>query len=429
MNLIHIHSHDTGKLISPYGYNLPTPNLEEFSAESICFDNYFTVSPTCSPSRGATMTGLYPSSNGLIGLTHRNFELIRKDMHVANILKSNGYETVLCGIQHENSHYNDISTVKSAELGYMRNLTNPDNCGEESWDLDNLKLTLEFLDNYDFDKPLFLSHGTFSTHRPYYNDNGISKSTYHVNSKFSNEDIDKDNQDFHYSLKVFDDIIGEILQKLKEKNVLDDSLIIVTTDHGIADPECKCNLNDEGCNIMLMMKIPGYARLNGTKNKFLLSNIDLMPTLYDIIGIDQKEKLDGKSFKSILDGDEQEINEYIFGEVNFHTSHEPMISVRTKHHRLTIKLDKDFDKVSWSNIDASPSKELYFSWFAKSNKKMEILTDYRHHNIFDQNEDSVKEDLKRVLLAWDSSRYKQQYNLKDKLVNKNTDYFPSINKN
>lgn len=429
MNILHIHSHDTGKLISPYGYNLPTPNLENLAEEMITFENYFTVSPTCTPSRSAAMTGVYPSKNGLIGLAHRGFELMRKDLHLANILKDNGYNTVLCGIQHEIGKYDNIDKEATKTLGYNQNITCNEECGEEVWDMENLRNTIDYINDYSSDKPFFISHGTFSTHRPYYKNTTMKKSIYYQPSPITSDEVLEDNSNYHYSVHVYDKIIGELVEAIKAKGIYEDTMIIISTDHGIANPEFKCNLNDEGTNIMLMIKVPGLETLNGSKCLSLLSNVDLAPTVYDILGITSKEELDGKSFKTVLEGTEEEVNDHIFFELNYHTSYEPAVSIRTKEQRLTIMKDTEYDNINWSNIDNSSVKEEYYKWFKNCKKKMEYFIDYRKQTelIEEVSLENYKQDLREKLISWDEGRYKIEIDQSKLKVNNKTDYNPSMN--
>jgi len=51
MNILDIHSHDTGRHIQPHGYAVPTPNAQRFAEQGVMFRQAFSVSPTCSPSR------------------------------------------------------------------------------------------------------------------------------------------------------------------------------------------------------------------------------------------------------------------------------------------------------------------------------------------------------------------------------------------
>ncbi|WP_082053739.1 sulfatase-like hydrolase/transferase [Gordoniibacillus kamchatkensis] len=70
MNIVLIHTHDTGRFIQPYGYAVSTPNLMRFARESLLFRHAYCAGPTCSPSRAALMTGMVPHSAGMFGLAH-----------------------------------------------------------------------------------------------------------------------------------------------------------------------------------------------------------------------------------------------------------------------------------------------------------------------------------------------------------------------
>ena len=50
MNILYIHTHDSGRILSPYGYDVPTPNLKKFADDATLFTQSYCVSPTCSPS-------------------------------------------------------------------------------------------------------------------------------------------------------------------------------------------------------------------------------------------------------------------------------------------------------------------------------------------------------------------------------------------
>jgi N-sulfoglucosamine sulfohydrolase len=99
-NIIYIHSHDSGRYLSPYGQSVPTPNLQRLAQEGTIFRKAFSAAPTCSPSRAALLTGLYPHSSGMLGLAHRGFSLNDYQQHIVHTLKPAGYTTVLAGLQH-----------------------------------------------------------------------------------------------------------------------------------------------------------------------------------------------------------------------------------------------------------------------------------------------------------------------------------------
>lgn len=100
-NILYIHSHDTGRFTSPYGYQVPTPNLQGLASEGIVFRQAFCAAPTCSPSRASLLTGACPHSNGMLGLAHRGFALNDYRQHIIHTLRREaGYRSTLIGLQH-----------------------------------------------------------------------------------------------------------------------------------------------------------------------------------------------------------------------------------------------------------------------------------------------------------------------------------------
>ena len=101
MNIIYIHTHDSGRYLQPYGYPVETPNMMRLAQGSTLFRKACCAGPTCSPSRAALLTGTYPHCNGMLGLAGRGFSLRDYDMHLVRWLSKHGYLTALSGIQHE----------------------------------------------------------------------------------------------------------------------------------------------------------------------------------------------------------------------------------------------------------------------------------------------------------------------------------------
>ena len=101
-NILYIHSHDTGRYISPYGHAVPTPNLQNLAEAGVLFRRAYCAAPTCSPSRAALLTGQSPHSAGMLGLANRGFQLGDFRQHIIHTLKGAGYTSALAGIQHVN---------------------------------------------------------------------------------------------------------------------------------------------------------------------------------------------------------------------------------------------------------------------------------------------------------------------------------------
>lgn len=390
-NILYIHTHDTGRWNSVYGKQTPTPALDTFAQDALSFRNAFCVSPTCSPSRGALLTGCYPHQNGLIGLAHRGFSLTEPSMHLAAFLAKNGFETVLAGVQHEQNIYDGSVHTEdySRRLGYEKNISwlgemGPDKSERWKIDRENARRVVSYLDEVDGQRPFFLSYGMFETHRPYpklpdilpeYCDpKYIQVPGYLYDSWESREDTAQ----LHYSLKLFDDNFAQVMEALKRNHLYDKTIIISTTDHGLANPFAKCTLTDDGIGVSFMMRIPGYENVNGSMYEGLVSHLDVYPTLCEVLGLEPDHKLEGTSLFPIFNGKDEDISDAIYSEINFHTSYEPARSVRTKRYKYIRYYDSEWDSYNLSNCDDSSVKDrlLKAGWASREKEKEQLYDLY-----------------------------------------------------
>jgi len=344
INVLYIHSHDTGRYVQPYGYAVSTPNIQKLAEEGILFRQAFNVAPTCSPSRAGLLTGQCPHSNGQFGLVNRGFELSDCNKHIVNTLKKEGYYSALIGVQHIRK--------ASTSIGY-------DYIGEvESNHVkDVVPKAVEFLKN-THNQPLFLSVGFSETHRIF-----PSHST-DINPNYcqppaplpDTPEIREDMADFKTSVSILDKGIARVLKALEENGLTNNTLVICTTDHGIAFPTMKCNLTDHGIGVMLIMKGP-HGFEGGKVCNALVSQIDIFPTICDLLDIEFPEWLEGNSIMPLVHREKKEINNEIFSEVNYHCSYEPMRAVRTKRWKYIRRyLNKNTPVLA--NCDPSLSKNV-----------------------------------------------------------------------
>lgn len=165
LNILYLHSHDTGRYIQPYGYAVETPNLQRFAEQGVLFRNAFCAGPTCSPSRAALLTGQYPHQNGMTALAHHGGRLKDPSRHLAHYLKRQGYATALSGTQ----HVTDGSVEAVQAVGYERFLTRevwPSWAKDfESWNQWHAQAVIDYLLKADKDRPFFLDCGFDLTHR------------------------------------------------------------------------------------------------------------------------------------------------------------------------------------------------------------------------------------------------------------------------
>jgi arylsulfatase A-like enzyme len=403
-NILYIHTHDTGRYIQPYGYGIKTPNLQRLAEEGILFRQAFCAAPTCSPSRAAMLTGQSAHNSGMLGLAHRGFSLSDPKQHLVHTLKANGYTTILAGLQ----HLVHFSSCAWKDLGYDSGLDDipaEDELGRSDRFSTTHLRAAAFLENNP-PEPFFLNVGFFETHRPYYlpeeNDVDYTKPPAPLpDARATREDMNA----FQQTAKIADRKIGVVLDALEASGLADRTLVICTTDHGIAFPLMKCNLTDHGTGVMLIMRDRGLFS-GGKVVDSLISQIDLFPTLCDLIGIERPDWLQGNSFLPILKGETAEVNQQVFAEVTFHAAYEPQRMVRTKRWKYIRRFDGR-KKPVLPNFDDSPSKSyLLGHGLLEQPRPQEMLFDLIHdpnetnNLIKDPHHAAVLAQLKEALHAW-----------------------------
>lgn len=410
MNLLYINTHDTGIMISPYGFNIPTDSLQELAAQSALFTNAFCASPTCSPSRASLLTGLYPHQNGMLGLAQRGFELKDNEFHLANHLRKHGFKTCISGIQHEYGWYLNKDEEGLHALGYDEVLTTDSTQYRREdlhlWDHENAKQIVNWLKSETHDKPFMISYGLHSTHRPYPIEilDNLDERYLHPAPGIINNQANRNDQAQYMTTAYYaDQNIKLVIDALKENGLADDTIVLFTTDHGLALPFHKCNVTDSGIHVSLMLKIPNSSS-NGKVFDQLVSQLDIFPTICDCLKIEKPTHLMGKSILPVLINNE-DINEAIFAEVNFHTSYEPMRCVRTNRYKYIRYYDETWNVVNCSNIDESNPKDFLMNHGLQTHQKpKEALYDLYYdsgeqHNCIDEVEyQEVKARLTDILV-------------------------------
>lgn len=413
-NIIYLHTHDTGRYISPYSYNLPSPNLMDFAKGAVTFTQAYNCGPTCSPSRAGLLTGMCAHSSGMLGLAHRGFSLKDYSRHLCQFLGCNAYQTVLSGIQHEISH------DRIDELGYQRILKGPEPKRETDWEDDystaehfmrndrvNTQAACEFLME-THEKPFFLSMGYFGTHRPFPKiDPKIDPDYVKVPEPLPNTpEIRRDMAEYMTLLEETDRNIGQVLRVLEREGHADNTIVIFTTDHGIAFPYMKCSLKDSGIGVSLIMRIPSLERKSPVCDA-LVSHLDIFPTLCELCGLEKADWLQGTSLLPLLKGEKKEVREEIFSEVSFHAAYEPKRCIRTKRWKLIEYFD-DYDETVGPNTDNGLSKQYLMDYGFVNRKRKSRFALY--DLLFDPNEMSnltgraeyqeTENDLKKRLHSW-----------------------------
>jgi len=139
--------------------------------------------------------------------------------------------------------------------------------------------------------------------------------------------------EFQGAVKLFDRGVGQLLDMLEAHDMVENTLLIVTTDHGIAMPRAKSTLYDAGLETLLFMRYPAGGWGSGRAETALLSNVDLLPTILDCCGIEPPASLHGVSFRPLLENGGPGPREMIFAEKNYHEYYDPMRCVRSERYK------------------------------------------------------------------------------------------------
>ncbi len=369
LNILYVHSHDSGRYLSPYGYAVPTPNLKKLATEGVLFRNAFSAAPTCSPSRASLLTGQCAHQNGMLGLAHRGFSLTDPKRHVIHTLHAIGYKSVLAGIQHV--------AAKPEQVGYTE-IMRP--ASKKAADV--ATQAVAFLDSKPTG-PFFLDAGFQETHREYDAPTAEDDARY-IQPPAPMPDTPitrKDMAGFHASARKLDRAVGRILDALARNGLAENTLVISTTDHGLAFPRMKCNLTDTGWGVSMILRGPGVLQ-GGKVVDAMVSHLDIFPTLCELMAIPPPAWLEGKSLLRVLSGTAAEIHDEVFAEVNYHASYEPARAVRTHRYKYIRRWDERHLPVL-PNCDDSPSKSL---WLEYGWKQKALASEELYDLVFDPNE-------------------------------------------
>ncbi|WP_225336041.1 sulfatase family protein [Halomicrobium urmianum] len=420
-NVVIIHTDDTGRYISPYGYGIDTPNLQSLADDGILFRETHCAGPTCSPSRGALLTGSSPHSNGLIGLAHRGFEMDSYERHLSNFLSEQGFETVLVGQQHEVARDVSESNPEKSILGYDRVLPVDESAIDDvpidhdhtHHDFSATAAATEYIREVGSMKdpdPFFLSIGFDNTHKPLPLDQNLvdPDSVAPPDPLPDVPPIRDEMAGYHAAIRSVDTCVGDIITTLELTGLLDKTLVIFTTDHGIPFPLMKCNLNDSGTGVSLIARFPERADVTQPATiDELVSQLDLFPTLCEYLGLDIPEWVEGYSLLPLLRGEVDSIRDEVFSEVTYHAAYEPKRSIRTERYRYVQRFDEEYDRHVAPNTDAGPSKEFFIDlgYFDREPPKEALYDLYidpnESHNLIDDPEyESVRKDLRDRLWDW-----------------------------
>ncbi len=300
-NILFMTSHDIGDWLGCYGHEtVHTPNLDALAARGCRFDHNFCTSPICAPSRGAMMTSRYPQTNGIMGniQTPYRWRYNKGERHISHLIGEQGYYPVLFNFQHEAQFDNPLGfrERRVVDTGSKKLLT-----GEHVSTADETANELvKFFGEYDRDGiPFYAQVGFFETHTPYDFGGAQPDDSLGIGTPPYIADEGKERQHIaglQGSIRSLDAAIGKILQALSETGLDQNTIVIFVADHGVELPHCKCHLYDSGIRTALLMQLPPSLPQGGSVCDWLISNIDVLPTLFDLLNLPCPDNVQGLSF-------------------------------------------------------------------------------------------------------------------------------------
>ena len=331
-NVLLILTEDQGAQMGALGTKgLQTPNMDAIAEQGVLFRSAFVAYPVCSPSKGALYTGLYPHTNGLRGLTQNFFfpaaKLTPEQSNGPIYRRARIHDSVptLIEVLHDAGYYTGVSmklhVAPNEKFPFDEWIRNPeeDHCGfigNPSKDL-----AVQFIRNaQDKGAPWFLMYNIEQPHRPFRNsdEQHISVNPAEVEIPPFLPDtpvVRKDWAEYLDYVECADALVGDALVALDETGCSDDTLVIFLGDHGPAFQRGKMTLYDFGLRVPMAIKGPGIQP--GAVSDDLVSEIDIMPTILNYLGLQRPDLEHGISLLPTLRGEEgAQGHEYIFGEAH-----------------------------------------------------------------------------------------------------------------
>ena len=262
---------------------ITTPTFDEVAKNGVLFTNAYVSSPSCTPSRGSILSGQY---HWRLAEGANLWGTISKDILLyTDILRENGYYV---------GHCRKGWGPGSFKAGGRK-------IPPAGKKYDNFR---EFIEKREKGKPFCFWFGSHDPHRPYELDSGISKGIdkdkiHLYKSLPDHPTVRKDVADYMYEVKRFDRHVGDLIKYLKEIGDYDNTIFVITGDHGMPFPRCKGNLYDTGTRVPLAISWGSKIQGKRTFEKFV-SLTDLAPTFLEAAGVKIPDVMSGRSLYTYL---------------------------------------------------------------------------------------------------------------------------------
>lgn len=310
-----------------YGYDSDiSVNIDDLARNGIIFENAFTISPVTNVSVASLLTGCLPKVHGV---RHHTSILTKNCTTMAEVFKRNGYSTgaivstvtldksrgLAKGFDYFDDSFRHEEPKGSERVRHIKGMTRHSGT--------TVTLARQWLETLDSTSPFFLFLHLFDTHIPYTPTlEYLDKKSFHYRGKLNGSidewlkinageirltDYDVQYLNYLYDGEIYntDKNIGILMQDLKERQLLENTIIVLTSDHGMHLGER--NLWGSGrrlydVEIRIPLIIHGLDGFLPGRVRELISNIDFLPTLIDGVGLEAELKASGSSKIKFLNG-------------------------------------------------------------------------------------------------------------------------------
>lgn len=292
-NIMFVTAEDMCPNLGCYGdENSKSPNLDKFAEEAIRFTNVYSVHPCCSPSRSCLATGVYPTRLGTF--QHRGVVPVEPEdiRTLTSLLRDHGYYT-FNGLGCEGGRAKQDYNFRPKDKPW-------DKWNSQEWEWQNRKDGQPFFgqvnfmqthqSQYGLRKPMT---GKYELHHP---DNMIIPD-FHPDVPGVREIW----CEYHERISLMDKYFGMLMEKLKEENLLDDTIVIFLGDNGMGVPSGKVWTWEQGLHVPMMIRVPDQFKdlIKSDQvcvNDDMISFLDFAPTVLSWCGVEVPEKMQGIQF-------------------------------------------------------------------------------------------------------------------------------------
>ncbi len=309
---------------------IATPNFDRVAREGVLFNNAICASPGCSPSRASILTGRYPWQLEQAG-THASSFPSKYDVF-PELLENAGYFVGYTGKGWQPGNFKVSGRVRNpagVSFSELRNSEVPASGIAKNDYAGNFE---NFLEKKPDGQPFCFWYGGHEPHRSFEKGSGLASgkqlADVEVPGFLPDSDVVRsDILDYCLEIEWFDRHLGKMIASLEARGELENTLIIVTSDNGMAFPRAKANVYEYGIHMPLAIRyvpvVPGGRVVND-----VVSLTDLAPTILEMSGVDQPvtggsgSPITGKSLVPVLKSSESGLTQF---------SREEVYSCRERH--------------------------------------------------------------------------------------------------